>query len=168
LIAAFRATLEEVISADIIVHVRDISHPESDAQREDVLQILRDLGVLDDAQGVNQPRMVEIWNKLDLLDDERRAELAGIAARDDDILMISAETGEGIDVFKGHLTALIAKGNDLRTVILRADNGAALAWLHGRGVVSSQYVDGDIVSVDVSLSRQLWGQFEKKFEQVGA
>jgi hypothetical protein len=71
-------------------------------------------------------------------------------------------------VFKGHLTALIAKGNDLRTVILRADNGAALAWLHGRGVVSSQYVDGDIVSVDVSLSRQLWGQFEKKFEQVGA
>ena len=168
LIAAFRATLEEVISADIIVHVRDISHPESDAQREDVLQILRDLGVLDDAQGVNQPRMVEIWNKLDLLDDERRAELAGIAARDDDILMISAETGEGIDVFKGHLTALIAKGNDLRTVILRADNGAALAWLHGRGVVSSQYVDGDIVSVDVSLSRQLWGQFEKKFAQVGA
>jgi GTP-binding protein HflX len=168
LIAAFRATLEEVISADIIVHVRDISHPESDAQREDVLQILRDLGVLDDAQGENQPRMVEIWNKLDLLDDERRAELTGIAARDDDILMISAETGEGIDVFKGHLTALIAKGNDLRTVRLRTDNGAALAWLHGRGVVSSQYLDGDIVSVDVSLSRQLWGQFEKKFEQFDA
>jgi GTP-binding protein HflX len=168
LIAAFRATLEEVISADIIVHVRDISHPESDAQREDVLQILRDLGVLDDAQGENQPRMVEIWNKLDLLDDERRAELTGIAARDDNLLMISAETGEGIDVFKGHLTALIAKGNDLRTVRLRADNGAALAWLHGRGVVSSHYLDGDIVSVDVSLSRQLWGQFEKKFEQFDA
>jgi GTP-binding protein HflX len=160
--------LEEVISADIIVHVRDISHPESDAQREDVLQILRDLGVLDDAQGENQPRMVEIWNKLDLLDDERRAELTGIAARDDNLLMISAETGEGIDVFKGHLTALIAKGNDLRTVRLRADNGAALAWLHGRGVVSSHYLDGDIVSVDVSLSRQLWGQFEKKFEQFDA
>ena len=168
LIAAFRATLEEVISADIIVHVRDISHPETDAQREDVLQILRDLGVLDDAQGGHQPRMVEIWNKLDLLDDERRAELTGIATRDDDILMISAETGEGIEAFKALLTARIAQGNDLRTVTLRTDNGAALAWLHGRGVVSSQHVEGDIMSVDVSLSRQLWGQFEKQFEQVDA
>jgi GTP-binding protein HflX len=168
LIAAFRATLEEVISADIIVHVRDISHPESDAQREDVLQILRDLGVLDDTQAGNQPRMVEIWNKLDLLDDDWRAELSGKAARDDNLLMISAETGEGIDAFKAHLTALIAKGNDLRTVKLRTNNGAALAWLHGRGVVSGQHVDGDIVTVDVSLSRQLWGQFEKQFEQHGA
>ena len=79
--------------------------------------------------------------------------------------MISAETGEGIDALKAHLTALIAKGNDLRTVKLRTDNGAALAWLHGRGVVSKQHVDGDIVSVDVSLSRQLWGQFEKQFEE---
>jgi GTP-binding protein HflX len=168
LIAAFRATLEEVISADIIVHVRDISHPETDAQREDVLQILRDLGVLDHAQGGHQPRMVEIWNKLDLLDEERRSELSGIAVRDDDILMISAETGEGVEAFKALLIARIAQGNDLRTVTLRADNGAALAWLHGRGVVSSQHVEGDIVSVDVSLSRQLWGQFEKQFEQVDA
>jgi GTP-binding protein HflX len=165
LIAAFRATLEEVISADIIVHVRDISHPESDAQRDDVLQILRDLGVLDDAQAGNQPRMVEIWNKLDLLDDNRRAELSGIAARDDNIMMISAETGEGIDAFKAYLATLIAKGNELRTVKLRTDDGAALAWLHGRGVVRRQYVDGDIVSIDVSLSRQLWGQFEKQFEE---
>lgn len=168
LIAAFRATLEEVISADIIVHVRDISHAQTDAQRADVLQILRDLGVLDDAQTANQPRMIEIWNKLDLLDDDRRVELSGMAARNDDILMISAETGEGIDAFKAHLTARIADGNDLRTVKLRADNGAALAWLHGRGIVRSQYIEGDTVSVDVSLSRQLWGQFEKQFEQAGA
>jgi GTP-binding protein HflX len=165
LIAAFRATLEEVISADIIVHVRDISHPESDAQRDDVLQILRDLGVLDDEQAANQPLMVEIWNKLDLLDDARRTELTGMAVRDENILMISAETGEGIDAFKAYLAELIAKGNDLRTVKLRTDDGAALAWLHGRGVVSRQYVDGDIVSIDVSLSRQLWGQFEKQFEK---
>ena len=121
--------------------------------------------MLDDEQTGNQPRMVEIWNKLDLLDDDRRAELSGMAARDDNLLMISAVTGEGIDALKAHLTALIAKGSDLRTVKLRTDNGAALAWLHGRGVVSGQHVVGDIVSVDVSLSRQLWGQFEKKFEK---
>jgi GTP-binding protein HflX len=82
--------------------------------------------------------------------------------------MISAETGEGIEAFKALLIDRIAQGNDLRTVTLRTDNGAALAWLHGRGVVSSQHVEGDIVSVDVSLSRQLWGQFEKQFEQVDA
>ena len=165
LIAAFRATLEEVISADIVVHVRDISHPETDAQRDDVLQILRDLGVIDDADAGNQPRMVELWNKMDLLVDDRRDELSGISGRDDTVLMISAETGEGIDTFKAHLSTLIAKGNDVRTVKLRADDGAALAWLHGRGTVTHKVVDGETVSVDVSLSRQLWGQFEKQFAQ---
>ena len=165
LIAAFRATLEEVISADIVVHVRGISHPETDAQRDDVLQILRDLGVIDDADAGNQPHIVELWNKMDLLEDDRRDELSGISGRDDTVLMISAETGEGIDTFKAHLSTLIAKGNDVRTVKLRADDGAALAWLHGRGTVTHKVVDGETVSVDVSLSRQLWGQFEKQFAQ---
>ena len=165
LIAAFRATLEEVISADIVVHVRDISHPETDAQRDDVLQILRDLGVIDDADAGNQPRMVELWNKMDLLEGDRRDELTGISGRDDTVLMISAETGEGVDAFKPHLSALIANGNDVRTVKIRADDGAALAWLHGRGTVTHKMVDGETVSVDVSLSRQLWGQFEKQFAQ---
>jgi GTP-binding protein HflX len=168
LIAAFRATLEEVISADIVVHVRDISHPETDAQRDDVLQILRDLGVIDDADAGNQPRMVELWNKMDLLEGDRLDELTGISRRDDTVLMISAETGEGVDAFKAHLSALIAKGNDVRTVKLRADDGATLAWLHGRGTVTHQIVDGETVSVDVSLSRQLWGQFEKQFTQLEA
>ena len=168
LIAAFRATLEEVISADIVVHVRDISHPETDSQRDDVLQILRDLGVIDDADAGNQPRMVELWNKMDLLEGDRLDELTGISRRDDTVLMISAETGEGVDAFKAHLSALIAKGNDVRTVKLRADDGAPLAWLHGRGTVTHQIVDGETVSVDVSLSRQLWGQFEKQFTQFEA
>lgn len=168
LIAAFRATLEEVISADIVVHVRDISHPETDSQRDDVLQILRDLGVIDDADAGNQPRMVELWNKMDLLEGDRLDELTGISRRDDTVLTISAETGEGVDAFKAHLSALIAKGNDVRTVKLRADDGAPLAWLHGRGTVTHQIVDGETVSVDVSLSRQLWGQFEKQFTQLEA
>jgi GTP-binding protein HflX len=168
LIAAFRATLEEVISADIVVHVRDISHPETDSQRDDVLQILRDLGVIDDADAGKQPRMVELWNKMDLLEGDRLDELTGISRRDDTVLMISAETGEGVDAFKAHLSALIAKGNDVRTVKLRADDGAPLAWLHGRGTVTHQIVDGETVSVDVSLSRQLWGQFEKQFTQLEA
>ena len=168
LVAAFRATLEEVISADIIVHVRDISHSETDAQRDDVLQILRDLGVLDDEDAANQPRMLEVWNKIDLLDAEKREDLSALVQRNDDVLMISAQTGEGVDAFKAHLSALIAKGNLVRSVRLKASDGAALAWLHARGTINSQIVDEDLVTVEASLSRQLWGQFDKQFAQIGA
>ena len=168
LVAAFRATLEEVISADIIVHVRDISHSETDAQRDDVLQILRDLGVLDDEDAENQPRMLEVWNKIDLLDAEKREDLSALVQRNDDLLMISAQTGEGVDAFKVHLSALIAKGNLVRSVRLKASDGAALAWLHARGTINSQIVDDDLVTVEASLSRQLWGQFDKQFAQIDA
>ncbi len=163
LVAAFRATLEEVISADIVVHVRDIAHPESDAQRDDVLAILRDLGIGSGPDAEHRPEMLELWNKVDLLDDERRAELAAIAARNGNMLLISAETGEGVDTFKAHLSGLIAKGNESRSVKLKADDGAALAWLHGRGKVSDQRENDGILFVEASLSRQLWGQFEKQF-----
>ena len=166
LVAAFRATLEEVISADIIVHVRDISHSETDAQRDDVLQILRDLGVLDDEDAANQPRMLEVWNKIDLLDAEKREDMSALVQRNDDLLMISAQTGEGVDAFKAHLSALIAKGNLVRSVRLKASDGAALAWLHARGTINSQIVDEDLVTVEASLSRQLWGQFDKQFAQI--
>ena len=168
LVAAFRATLEEVISADIIVHVRDISHSETDAQRDDVLQILRDLGVLDDEDAANQPRMLEVWNKIDLLDAEKREDLSALVQRNDDVLMISAQTGEGVDALKAHLSALIAKGNLVRSVRLKASDGAALAWLHARGTINSQIVDEDLVTVEASLSRQLWGQFDKQFAQIEA
>lgn len=163
LVAAFRATLEEVISADIIVHVRDISHSESDAQRDDVLAILRDLGIGSDPDAEHHPEMVEIWNKADLLDSERHEELVGIAGRSENILMISAETGEGIGAFKQLLSERIAKGNETRSLTLNADDGAALAWLHGRGKVSNKKEQGDRLLVDASLSRQLWGQFDKQF-----
>jgi GTP-binding protein HflX len=166
LVAAFRATLEEVISADIIVHVRDISHSETDAQRDDVLQILRDLGVLDDEDAANHPRMLEVWNKIDLLDTEKREDMSALVQRNDDVLMIAAQTGEGVDAFKAHLSALIAKGNLVRSVRLKASDGAALAWLHARGTINSQIVDEDLVTVEASLSRQLWGQFDKQFAQI--
>ncbi len=164
LVAAFQATLEEVISADIIVHVRDISHSETDAQRDDVLAILSDLGIgpVEDAE--HQPEMIELWNKVDLLDHDRREELSGIAGRNDNVLMISAQTGEGVDAFKAHLSDLIAKGNETRLINLNTEDGAALAWLHSRGKVRKQCEKGDYLEVEVALSRQLWGQFEKQFK----
>jgi GTPase len=161
LVAAFRATLEEVISADIIVHVRDISHPESDSQRADVLAILADLGV--GPAGEGGPPIIELWNKSDLLDEERRLELDMIAARSSEIMLISGETGEGVEQFRQALSAHIAKSNETRKLILRAGDGAALAWLHAKGQVSNQREDADNVFVDASLNRQSWGQFEKLF-----
>ena len=164
LVAAFRATLEEVISADILVHVRDISHPESDAQRDDVLEILRDLGIGGGVETGHEPEIIELWNKVDLLDHERREELSNLCQRNSDILMISAETGEGVDDFKQLLSDRIAKGNQVRTIRVKANDGAAMAWLHARGKISSQKEEGEILLVEASLSRQLWGQFEKQFE----
>jgi GTP-binding protein HflX len=166
LVAAFRATLEEVISADIVVHVRDISHPESDAQRDDVVGILRDLGIGVGPDAGHQPEMIELWNKVDLLNGDRRDELSVLSERNASVLLISAETGEGVDSFKQLLSDRIAKGNERRTMILKADDGAALAWLHGRGKVISRSEEGDRLLVEASLSRQLWGQFEKQFETV--
>ena len=163
LVAAFRATLEEVISADIVVHVRDISHTESDAQRDDVLGILSDLGIGSREDAEHRPEMIELWNKADLLDGEQRDLLGNAAARSEDVLLISAETGEGVDAFKRLLSNRIAKGNESRSVTLKADDGAALAWLHGRGKIARQTEQGDELLVEASLSRQLWGQFEKQF-----
>ena len=162
LVAAFRATLEEVISADIIVHVRDIYHSESDAQRDDVLAILRDLGICSDEAG-DAPTMIELWNKADLLSEERRTELGTISDRSEDILLISAEKGEGIAAFRQLLSDRIASANETRSLMLNADDGAAMAWLHERGKVSNRIEQDQLISVDASLSKQLWGQFEKQF-----
>lgn len=163
LVAAFRATLEEVISADIIVHVRDIAHNESDAQRDDVLSILRDLGIGNAEDPSQGPEIIEIWNKIDLLTYERCQELDAIAKRNDSIQLLSAETGERIDAFKTLLSSIIAKRNEVRILNIPIDNGALLAWLHARGTVDVRREAGDFLSVEVSLSQQLWGQFEKQF-----
>lgn len=166
LVAAFRATLEEVISADIVVHVRDISHGESDAQRDDVLAILRDLGVGSDSDSEHRREIIELWNKVDLLDTEQRDDLSELSARNSNVLMISAETGEGVEAFRQLLSDQIIKGNEVRHIRLKPDDGAALAWLHGKGKVSAQTEQGGDLHVVVSLSRQLWGQFDKQFQSI--
>ena len=152
LIAAFRATLEEVISADIIVHVRDIAHPESDAQRDNVVAILRDLGIGSGTDAAYNPHIIELWNKIDLLDQERRDELAIIALHQD-ALLISAENGDGVQVFTEQLSELIAKGNEVRLLQLDVNNGAALAWLHGRGKVLGSHEEGGELHLEVSLRK---------------
>jgi GTP-binding protein HflX len=166
LVAAFRATLEEVTTADIILHVRDIAHPASDAQRQDVMTILNDIGVglgVEVGEGSSPAPIIEVWNKADLLNQEQRQELDDKLAKKDDCVLISAETGEGIDVLRQTLSDLIAAKNEVRQISLDNRDGAALAWLHNKGDVKVISTANDKTVLQVSLGLQNWGQFTKLF-----
>jgi GTP-binding protein HflX len=132
LVAAFRATLEEVLEADLICHVRDIAHPETEAQAADVRAILSSLGV-DDAT----PQL-EIWNKLDLLDEDARRAAEAQAARRDDVLALSALTGDGMADFHRTVTAALDSEREIATLDLPFANGRARAWLYQQGVVEAE------------------------------
>jgi GTPase len=165
LVAAFRATLEEVTTADVIVHVRDISHPSTEAQRDDVLAILRDLGIGADGEGDTQT-VIELWNKVDLLDAERREYLQGQAERQGNCYLISAESGEGVEQFRLELAALVGAANVVRSVRLNAEEGRVMAWLYERGAIVEKSEEGEKVHLTVSLSGRNWGQFEKQFAEL--
>lgn len=164
LVAAFRATLEEVISADLILHVRDIGHPASEAQRRDVLSIMEQLLIArdDNVQDEGQ-KVIEIWNKIDQLPRESRDALDEIALRSDDIQMVSAQTGEGCDDLRELISAQLKRTNVEREIKLPVAAGAAIAWLHQKGEVRATKAQGEHILLSASLSPQSWGQFEKQF-----
>ncbi len=108
LIAAFRATLEEVVEADVILHVRDVSHEDADAQLQDVEKILRELGIDPKNNPTHKRALIEVWNKIDRVDAEERARLANIAERrpaQERPVLVSAVTGEGIDTLENAIEA---------------------------------------------------------------
>ncbi len=129
LVAAFRATLEEVLEADIVVHVRDIAHPETRAQKASVLSILSDLGVAEETP------MIEVLNKLDLLPADEAAAVETAASRHDDVFAVSAVTGAGLPALLADLSARIAGARSTEEVRLPWRDGAAQAWLREQGVV---------------------------------
>jgi GTPase len=130
LVAAFRATLEEVLSADLILHIRDISHPSSEAQAEDVRRILKDLGV-----AIDTP-IIEVWNKIDLTDTDLRESL--LKDRGEDIHLVSALTGEGITGLLARLARALDQEKVDRQLALTFADGRRRAWLHERGVITSE------------------------------
>ncbi len=158
LIAAFRATLEEVISADLIIHVRDISHPDSEAQRLDVEQVLAEIG----AAGEGGSPMIEAWNKIDALEPDEAERARAEAARRDDVVLISALTGEGIDRLLDCASAKLREGSTLRTVRLPASAGERIAWLHANGEVVSERSEGLETEYQVRLSDADWARFEAR------
>ena len=171
LVAAFRATLEEVTAADIVLHVRDIANPDSAQQKKQVLQVLADLGVIaDEGEGDPIP-ILEVWNKWDLLSDDLRTELVSVASHDDDVVPISAITGMGVDDLREKLGAVLTEGARLHSLVIPAADGARIAWLHAHGEVLADESadgaegedgdgDGPMRRIDVRLTEKEWGRFE--------
>ena len=147
LVAAFRATLEEVLEADLILHVRDISHPETEEQAEDVAEILDSLGVDEDVA------LIEVWNKIDALSATTREALRRTDKRTEGVQAISALTGEGIDdlaaAIDTALAEVLAEPREPAELRLEFSDGRRRAWLHQSGVVEAerQTEDGFILQV---------------------
>ena len=158
LVAAFRATLEEVISADIIIHVRDISHPDSDAQREDVEQVLSEIG----ARGEGGAPLIEAWNKVDLLDGEAER-VEAEAKRREDVVLISALKGDNVDTLLRCAAEKLRAGSRARTVTLSASAGEAIAWLHANGEITNQERCGEETQFEVRISDANWARFQSRY-----
>jgi GTP-binding protein HflX len=153
LVAAFKATLEEVVSADLLVHVRDIAHPDTQAQADDVETVLADIGVDE-----TMPR-IEAWNKLDLLDPEDRIELEGEAAHREDVVAISALSGEGVDTLMRAIADRLTQGHRRYRIALAPEDGASAAWLHAHGEVVDHWMDDGRSLYDVRMAPADYDRF---------
>jgi len=156
LIAAFRATLEEVREADLLVHVRNMAHPDREAQREDVEDVLASLGLAEEGA----PPRIEAWNKVDLLSGDERARLDEEAHRRDDVVPISAVTGEGLDALRESMAEKLRSGEQIHRIRVSATQGSKIAWLHSRGEVLEQKLDRDELELAVRLSPDNWARFQ--------
>ncbi|AWW74787.1 GTPase HflX [Erythrobacter sp. KY5] len=134
LVAAFRATLEEVTGADIICHVRDMANPAHSAQKKQVMEVLADLGVVDAETGTSEIPILEVWNKADLLSEDALNELRE-AASGQDAVLLSAYSGEGVEAFENKIADMLTSSAKEVTVTLPASDGKRLAWLHAHGEV---------------------------------
>lgn len=163
LVAAFRATLEEVTAADVICHVRDMANPSHAAQKKQVLDILADLEVIDAKTGDSAIPILEIWNKCDLLDAESLEELRE-AAEGQGAVILSAVTGQGVDALEAELGRLLTGGAKEVSFLLSVRDGRRIAWLHAHGDVlaeedAGEGDDGPIRRLTVRLNPKELGQF---------
>lgn len=168
LVAAFRATLEEVTAADVIVHVRDIANPDTAGQKRMVLEVLGELGLIEDEGATPKVPIVEAWNKWDLLETARAGELKEqIAARPDEVIVpVSALTGEGCQDLLEAVGKLLTQGARTHSFVLPASDGQRLAWLHAHGEVISDDEAGEdergpLRRLEVRLDPRELGRFAR-------
>ncbi|SJZ48652.1 GTP-binding protein HflX [Enhydrobacter aerosaccus] len=162
LVAAFRATLEEVIEADLIVHVRDVAHPDSEQQRADVENVLLALGAIDEG---GSDRMIEALNKIDALPVDRRDILLTRASAGSERARqfpISALTGEGVDALLAAIEDRLNEQATAREISVPLSDGATLAWLYRHGDVRSRHDEGEMARLTVALDAAAAAQFERR------
>jgi GTP-binding protein HflX len=159
LVVAFRATLEEVLAADIVIHVRDISHGDSEAQKADVEDVLADLGL----DAVSDGTMIEALNKIDLLVPDDRAALMARTARDGSAVALSARTGEGVDDLLSLLDTRLSARRRVFHYALGPNEGAAIAWLYDHGEVMDRTDDeAGTAHLTVGLDPEDAARFESR------
>ncbi len=166
LVAAFRATLEEVIEADLILHVRDIAHAETEAQRADVNAVLADLGIQAEA---SDTRVVEVWNKIDLLTSDKREEALWTAGRAENIpALVSAVTGEGMPELLALIDGQFSVHDELIDLRVPAADGAVLAWLHENAQVLGHATDDQgVTHAKVRIARARHGRLVGRLKGTG-
>jgi GTP-binding protein HflX len=161
LVAAFRATLEEVIEADIILHVRDATHQDTAAQAHDVEEVLRAL----DIDPNDHARIIEVWNKIDRLDTDARAQLENVAARREDRpVLVSALTGEGIEALLTMIEQRLALRRVVLDLVLDPADGAGVSWLHRHSeVMAKEMRDDGRLGMTVRVEPDKAGRVRAKF-----
>ncbi|MDX7949860.1 GTPase HflX [Lichenihabitans sp. Uapishka_5] len=162
LISAFRATLEEVVSADIVLHVRDISHPDTKAQSDDVAGILEELGINPTDHG----RVIEVWNKLDLLDEEQRADKAAVLAGHqsiDQAVLVSGLSGEGCEALLERIERHLSTDRVTFDLTLDSADGPALHWVYEHGEVLDRVDAESQIQVRVRVHNQRVDRLKHRF-----
>ena len=164
LVAAFRATLEEVTGADIVVHVRDITRADTEAQAASVHHVLRELGL----GMLVDTGLFEAWNKIDRLPaDEREAVFARAEAGNAIRVPLSALTGEGCDTFLDRIDEILGAGRQALDYELDATEGAAIAWLYEHGAVVGREDDGRRIRIRVAIDPADAERFSSRFPEIG-
>lgn len=157
LVMAFRATLEEVMEADVILHVRDISHPDTEAQKADVEDVLRDIGLGDAVD----KGLIEVLNKIDLLPDDERIRLSGKACRRDKFVPVSSLTGQGVDCLLEKVEQELAKGYAVLALKIPIEDGALLAGLYRKGQITIHRQTTKSIFLTAKVMPQDAGMYEK-------
>ncbi|EJC66264.1 GTP-binding protein HflX [Rhizobium leguminosarum bv. viciae WSM1455] len=160
LVAAFRATLEEVLEADLILHVRDMSDADNQAQSSDVMRILNDLGI-DEAEA--EKRLIEVWNKIDRLEPEVHDTMVQKSAGASNVVAVSAVSGEGVDTLMEEISRRLSGVMTVATIRLPVDKLALLPWLYDHAIVDGREDNADgTITLDLRLSETEATELERR------
>jgi len=160
LIAAFRATLEEVCSADLILHIRDIAHPDTNHQAQDVYQVLEELGI---AHPLESGVLLEVCNKADLLSGEALASLENQLKRNNNAIAVSALTGQGIDTLLARMDEKLREKGTVVEVAIPVSEGKMLAWCYRQGTIVERQDKGEMIHLVLRLTLEEKKKLQEKF-----